>query len=42
MDKLFDQNGDIIKEANAKKLGELIILTEEDTDTDISSDDYPF
>lgn len=38
MDKLFDQNGDIIKDVDTKALSELIILTEEDAETD----DYPF
>ena len=38
MDKLFDQNGDIIKDVDTKMLSELITLTEEDAETD----DYPF
>lgn len=42
MDKLFEQNGDIVKDADTKTLSELIILTEEDVDTDTSTDDYPF
>lgn len=38
MDKLFDQNGDIIKDVDTKTLSELIILAEEDAETE----DYPF
>lgn len=41
MNKLFEQNGDIIKDADAKTLRELIILTEEDfIPTD--KEEYPF
>lgn len=42
MNKLFEQNGDIVKDADTKTLSELIILTTEDVDTDTATDDYPF
>lgn len=42
MDKLFEQNGDIIKDLDTKMLRELIIFTEKDVDIDISTDDFPF
>lgn len=42
MGKLFDQNGDIIKDVDTKTLSELIILTKEEFNATTDNDEYPF
>lgn len=42
MDKLFEQNGDIVKDADTEALNELISFTEEDYPPIVSKDKYPF